>query len=285
MAIKKVTVLGAGLMGNGIAQVCAQAGYEVVMRDIEDRFVENGMSAIRKNLERSVKKGKMSEDDMNAVLGRITGMVDLADALADPDIVIEAAPENMELKKSIYSEVDALAPEKTIFASNTSSLSVTEMASATKRPGKFIGMHFFNPVPMMKLVELIRGFLTSDETSETVKELSEKIGKTPVTSTDSPGFIANRIALPLLNEAFYTLMEGVATKEDIDTAMKLGYNHPMGPLELSDLVGLDTVLSILDVYYKEFGDPKYRACPLLRTMVRAGLYGRKSGRGVYDYTK
>ncbi|OFV66995.1 MAG: 3-hydroxyacyl-CoA dehydrogenase [Candidatus Syntrophoarchaeum butanivorans] len=285
MEIKKITVLGAGLMGNGIAQVCAQAGYEVIMRDIEDRFVENGMNTIKKNLQKAVEKGKMGEDEMNAVLGRITGLTDLKEAMKDPDLVIEAVPENMDLKKSIYSEIDALAPEKTIFASNTSSLSITEMASVTKRPEKFIGMHFFNPVPVMKLVELIRGFLTSDETLETVREVTEKLGKTPVVCTDSPGFIANRIALPMLNEAYYVLMEGIATREDIDTAMKLGYNHPMGPLELSDLVGLDTILSILDIYYKEFGDPKYRACPLLRKMVRAGLYGRKSGRGFYDYTK
>ena len=235
MEIKKITVLGAGLMGNGIAQVCAQAGYEVIMRDIEDRFVENGMNTIKKNLQKAVEKGKMSEDEMNAVLGRITGLTDLKEAMKDPDLVIEAVPENMELKKSIYSEIDALAPEKTIFASNTSSLSITEMASVTKRPEKFIGMHFFNPVPVMKLVELIRGFLTSDETLETVREVTEKLGKTPVVCTDSPGFIANRIALPMLNEAYYVLMEGIATREDIDTAMKLGYNHPMGPLELSDL--------------------------------------------------
>jgi 3-hydroxybutyryl-CoA dehydrogenase len=285
MAINKVTVLGAGLMGNGIAQVCAQAGYEVIMRDIEDRFVENGMNTIKKNLERSVSKGKMSEDDMKAILGRLTGVVDIKEALKDPDLVIEAAPEIMDLKKSIFAEVDELAPEKTLLASNTSSLSVTEMASATKRPEKFIGMHFFNPVPMMKLVELISGFLTSDETLETIKELTEKLGKTGVVCIDSPGFIANRIALPMLNEAYFVLMEGVATKEDIDTTLKLGYNHPMGPLELSDFVGLDTLLKILDIYYEEFGDPKYRACPLLRKMVRAGLYGRKSGRGFYDYRK
>ncbi|VUT27812.1 MAG: 3-hydroxyacyl-CoA dehydrogenase [Candidatus Syntrophoarchaeum sp. GoM_oil] len=285
MAIKKVTVLGAGLMGNGIAQVCAQAGYDVIMRDIEDRFVENGMNNIKKNFERSVKKGKMSEGDVNTILGRLTGMVDLKEALKDADLVIEAAPENMDLKKTIYAEVEEFSPEKTIFASNTSSLSVTEMASATKRPEKFIGMHFFNPVPMMKLVELIRGFLTSDETLAIVKEVSDKIGKTSVVCTDSPGFIANRIAIPMMNEAYFALMEGVATKEDIDTAMKLGYNHPMGPLELTDLVGLDTILHVLDVYFAEFEDPKYRACPLLRQMVRAGLYGRKTGRGFYDYTK
>ncbi|MCW7076548.1 MAG: 3-hydroxybutyryl-CoA dehydrogenase [Candidatus Syntropharchaeales archaeon] len=285
MAINKVTVLGAGLMGNGIAQVCAQAGYEVVMRDIEDRFVENGMNTIKKNLEKSVKKGKMSEEDMKAILGRLTGVVDMKEAIKDPDLVIEAAPEIMDLKKSIFAEVDELAPEKTLLASNTSSLSVTEMASATKRPEKFIGMHFFNPVPVMKLVELIRGHLTSDETVKTIEEVSAKIGKISVLCIDSPGFIANRIALPLLNEAYFTLMEGVATKEDIDTAMKLGYNHPMGPLELTDLIGLDTILKILDIYYEEFKDPKYRACPLLRKMVRAGLYGRKTGRGFYDYTK
>ncbi|MHC1596004.1 MAG: 3-hydroxyacyl-CoA dehydrogenase family protein [Candidatus Syntropharchaeales archaeon] len=285
MAINKVTVLGAGLMGNGIAQVCAQAGYEVVMRDIEDRFVENGMNTIKKNLEKSVKKGKMSEEDMKAILGRLTGVVDMKEAIKDPDLVIEAAPEIMDLKKSIFAEVDELAPEKTLLASNTSSLSVTEMASATKRPEKFIGMHFFNPVPVMKLVELIRGHLTSDETVKTIEEVSAKIGKISVLCIDSPGFIANRIALPLLNEAYFTLMEGVATKEDIDTAMKLGYNHPMGPLELTDLIGLDTTLKILDIYYEEFKDPKYRACPLLRKMVRAGLYGRKTGRGFYDYTK
>ncbi|MHC1569453.1 MAG: 3-hydroxyacyl-CoA dehydrogenase family protein, partial [Candidatus Syntropharchaeales archaeon] len=255
MAINKVTVLGAGLMGNGIAQVCAQAGYEVVMRDIEDRFVENGMNTIKKNLEKSVKKGKMSEEDMKAILGRLTGVVDMKEAIKDPDLVIEAAPEIMDLKKSIFAEVDELAPEKTLLASNTSSLSVTEMASATKRPEKFIGMHFFNPVPVMKLVELIRGHLTSDETVKTIEEVSAKIGKTSVLCIDSPGFIANRIALPLLNEAYFTLMEGVATKEDIDTAMKLGYNHPMGPLELTDLIGLDTILKILDIYYEEFKDP------------------------------
>ncbi|MHC1585331.1 MAG: 3-hydroxybutyryl-CoA dehydrogenase [Candidatus Syntropharchaeia archaeon] len=285
MEIKKIAVLGAGIMGSGIAQVCAQSGYEVAMRDIEDSFVERGMNGIKKNLERMVKKEKISQEDANAILGRIKGTTDLKEAVKDADIVIEAVVENVDIKKGVYKEIDGICPEHTIFASNTSSISITEMASVTNRPDKFVGMHFFNPVPMMKLVEVIRGFLTSDETVKIVKDLAVKLGKTPVESKDSAGFIANRIALPMLNEAYYALMEGVATKEDIDTAMKLGYNHPMGPFELSDLVGLDTILSIFEVFYKEFGDPKYRPCPLLRQMVRAGYLGRKSGKGFYDYTQ
>ncbi|MHC1566212.1 MAG: 3-hydroxybutyryl-CoA dehydrogenase [Candidatus Syntropharchaeia archaeon] len=285
MEIKKIAVLGAGIMGSGIAQVCAQSGYEVAMRDIEDSFVERGMNGIKKNLERMVKKEKISQEDADAILGRIKGTTDLKEAVKDADIVIEAVVENVDIKKGVYKEIDGICPEHTIFASNTSSISITEMASVTNRPDKFVGMHFFNPVPMMKLVEVIRGFLTSDETVKIVKDLAVKLGKTPVESKDSAGFIANRIALPMLNEAYYALMEGVATKEDIDTAMKLGYNHPMGPFELSDLVGLDTILSIFEVFYKEFGDPKYRPCPLLRQMVRAGYLGRKSGKGFYDYTQ
>ena len=281
--IKKVAVIGAGIMGTGIAQVCAQAGYEVGLRDIEDEFVERSISTIKSSLGKLVQKGKISQSDADAIIGRIKGTTDLKEAASDADLVIEAVVENMDVKKQVFKELDEICPEHTILASNTSSLSITEMAAATKRPEKVVGMHFFNPVPVMRLVEIVRGLTTSDETVEVARAFAEKLGKTPVVCKDSPGFIANRIALPALNEAMFALMEGVASKEDIDTAMKLGYNWPMGPLELADLVGLDTLLAIFEVFYNEFGDPKYRPCPLLREMVRAGYLGRKTGKGFYEY--
>lgn len=281
--IKKVAVIGAGIMGTGIAQVCAQAGYEVGLRDIEDEFVERSISTMKSSLGKLVQKGKISQGDADAIISRIKGTTDLKEAAGDADLVIEAVVENMDVKKQVFKELDEICPERTIFASNTSSLSITEMAAATKRPEKVVGMHFFNPVPVMRLVEIVRGLTTSDETVEVARAFAEKLGKTPVVCKDSPGFIANRIALPSLNEAMFALMEGVAPKEDIDTAMKLGYNWPMGPLELADLVGLDTLLAIFEVFYNEFGDPKYRPCPLLRQMVRAGYLGRKTGKGFYEY--
>ncbi|MDF2956641.1 MAG: 3-hydroxyacyl-CoA dehydrogenase [Candidatus Alkanophagales archaeon MCA70_species_1] len=281
--IKKVAVIGAGIMGTGIAQVCAQAGYEVGLRDIEDEFVERSISTMKSSLGKLVQKGKISQGDADAIIGRIKGTTDLKEAAGDADLVIEAVVENMDVKKQVFKELDEICPERTIFASNTSSLSITEMAAATKRPEKVVGMHFFNPVPVMRLVEIVRGLTTSDETVEVARAFAEKLGKTPVVCKDSPGFIANRIALPSLNEAMFALMEGVAPKEDIDTAMKLGYNWPMGPLELADLVGLDTLLAVFEVFYNEFGDPKYRPCPLLRQMVRAGYLGRKTGKGFYEY--
>ncbi|MHC1579728.1 MAG: 3-hydroxyacyl-CoA dehydrogenase family protein [Candidatus Alkanophagales archaeon] len=281
--IKKVAVIGAGIMGTGIAQVCAQAGYEVGLRDIEDEFVERSISTIKSSLGKLVQKGKISQSDADAIIGRIKGTTDLKEAASDADLVIEAVVENMDVKKQVFKELDEICPEHTILASNTSSLSITEMAAATQRPEKVVGMHFFNPVPVMRLVEIVRGLTTSDETVEVARAFAEKLGKTPVVCKDSPGFIANRIALPSLNEAMFALMEGVAPKEDIDTAMKLGYNWPMGPLELADLVGLDTLLAIFEVFYNEFGDPKYRPCPLLREMVRAGYLGRKTGKGFYEY--
>ncbi len=285
MEIKTVCVLGAGIMGAGIAQVAAEAGFQVAMRDIEDRFVDKGLSTIKGNLDRAVSKGKMEASAAEAIFGRVQGTTDLKKAAQDADIVIEAVIEIMSLKKEVYTELDAICPAHTIFATNTSGLSITEMAAITKRPDRFIGMHYFNPVPVMKLVELIRGFLTSDETYAVAKAYVEKIGKTPIEVKEAPGFAVNRILCPMINEAIFVYAEGIASAEDVDRAMVLGANHPIGPLALADMVGLDTLLHVLDGLHQELGEDKYRPAPLLRKMVRAGYFGRKSGRGFYNYTK
>ena len=282
MEVKVFGVVGAGQMGSGIAQVAAQAGFNVIMRDIKDEFVQRGLNNIKKNLERAVSKGKISEDEKNAILGRIKGTTDMKD-FKDADFVVEAVIENFDLKKQVFQELDEITRDDIVLATNTSSISITKIAACTKRPEKVIGMHFMNPVPVMKLVEIIRGLATSDETFTLTKELAEKMGKTVAEANDFPGFISNRILLPMINEAIYCLYEGVGTPEAIDTVMKLGMNHPMGPLALADLIGLDTCLAILEVLYEGFGDPKYRPCPLLRKYVDAGWLGRKTGRGFYKY--
>ncbi len=280
--MKKIFVIGAGTMGSGIVQAFAQKGYEVIVRDIKDEFVDRGIAGINKSLSKLVTKGKVTEKFKEEVLSRITGTTDLNMA-ADCDLVIEAAVENMEIKREIFAQLDKICKPETILASNTSSLSITEVASATNRPDKVIGMHFFNPATIMKLVEVIRGMATSQKTFEEVRELSVAIGKEPVEVAEAPGFVVNRILIPMINEAVGIYAEGVASVEDIDTAMKLGANHPMGPLALGDLIGLDVCLAIMDVLYNETGDTKYRAHSLLRKYVRAGWLGRKSGRGFYNY--
>jgi 3-hydroxybutyryl-CoA dehydrogenase len=282
MQVQKIGVLGAGQMGHGIAQVAAQAGYHVVLRDVEQRFVEKGLAGIQKNLARAVEKGKMSKADADAAVARVHGTVDLK-ALADCDLVIEAIVENLEIKKKTWQELDAIVKPSAVFASNTSSIPITLLATQTKRPTRFCGMHFFNPVPVMKLVELIRAVETSDETAALVKHIGEKLGKTVVEVNDYPGFVSNRVLMPMINEAIFCVHEGVATPKAVDDVMKLGMNHPMGPLELADFIGLDTCLAILDVLYDGFKDPKYRPCPLLVKKVQAGHLGKKSGRGFYDY--
>ncbi|MCL4464338.1 MAG: 3-hydroxybutyryl-CoA dehydrogenase [Firmicutes bacterium] len=282
MEIKKIMVLGAGQMGGGIAQVCAQAGYQVVLRDIKDEFIEKGMKVIEKNLARNVEKGRMTEKEKAAVLGRFTTTLTLEDG-KDVDLVIEAILEDVKIKNETFAELDRICPPHAILASNTSSLPITQIAAATKRPEKVIGMHFMNPVPVMKLVEVIRGIATSDETYQVIDDLSKKLDKVPVEVNDFPGFVSNRILLPMINEAVYCVMEGVGTAEGIDTVMKLGMNHPMGPLALADLIGLDTCLAIMEVLYDGFKDTKYRPCPLLRKYVTAGWLGRKTGRGFYIY--
>ena len=280
--IRRVGVIGAGTMGNGIAHVFARSGYHVVLCEVEQRFLDRGLETLRKNLEREAAKGKITVDDAQASLARVTGVLD-RERLADCDFVIEAATEKFEIKKAIFTDLDRITRKDVVLASNTSSISVTKLAHVTGRPDRVIGMHFFNPVPMMKLVEVIRGMATSQETYDQVRDLAVKLEKTPVEVNDAPGFVSNRVLMPLLNEAMYAVMEGVATPEAVDEVFKLGMAHPMGPLTLADFIGLDVCLDIMRVLQEGFGDPKYRPCPLLVRMVDAGWLGRKSGRGFYQY--
>ena len=277
-----IGVIGAGQMGHGIAQVAAQAGFEVTIQDIKDEFVKKGIGRIDKFLSKSIEKGRLTEDEKKKTMARIKGTTKLSD-LKDVDLVIEAIFENVKVKKELFKELDKVCKKDCVLASNTSTIPITDLASVTSRPEKFIGMHFMNPVPIMKLVEVIRGLKTDDETAKLIHELSEKMGKIPVEVNDSPGFVSNRVLIPMINEAVYCLYEGVGTPEAIDNVMKLGMNHPMGPLALADLIGLDVCLGIMNVLYEGFDDSKYRPCPLLKKMVQAGYLGRKTGRGFYTY--
>jgi 3-hydroxybutyryl-CoA dehydrogenase len=282
-SIKTVAVLGAGTMGNGIAHVFARSGYNVILRDVQESFLQRGMDTIGKNLDREVKKGKLAETEKPQVLARLKPVTDMA-AIAAADFVVEAVPEKLEIKRAVLNEADKLLRPEVILASNTSSIAITTLAAMTKRPERFVGMHFMNPVPVMVLVEVIRALQTSDAAFRLTMELATKLGKTPVAVNDAPGFVSNRVLMPLINEAAYAVMEGVATPEAVDAVMKLGMNHPMGPLELADFIGLDVCVDIMHVLLDGFGDPKYSACPLLKKYVAAGWLGRKSGRGFYTYS-